>query len=598
MKRFISCLIYCIVFLMLPNNIRAVEKPNIIVIFSDDHGYADLSVQGVFDDVKTPNIDFLANHGRRCSAGYVTAPQCVPSRAGLLTGRSQNRFGVESNGEDLTGFNEQLTIAERLKQRGYATGMVGKWHLGAPGDIVTHGFDDVFYTDGRWSNFDTDGNDVKAGTTFPGRYHLEQNNEAALAFIQRHHDEPFFLYLAHRAPHVPLSAPKKYLDRFTEKMPKRRRLALAMLSCIDDGVGAIRQSLEQHGIEENTLIFFIGDNGAPLKIHKLDAPGGGPGWDGSLNDPFNGEKGMLTEGGIRVPFVVYWKGMLGHEDSIDDSEYHAPVSSLDVAATAASLAGIELDDSFDGVNLIPYLSGQRAGVPHNTLYWRWMTQAAVQSDGWKYLRSGPREYLFNLEQDPGEKNNLINEHPQVSTRLSSELEAWATELSPAGLKKEDAGKAVADFYDFYLEGKPAPKLPEFTAPSTAPIQGIIPRSASLKHNPPVLSVTPQDKNKVPFLVLNGLKLPSTFEVRMMLKNQNGGQAKVAWRRDGERDFDNASIVTTNVPKTNKFQEVKLQVATSTRVVHLRIVLPKGDSSIQHIEAYDSSGNLLIRKQFR
>lgn len=597
MKIFTTCLVCSLVFLLSSSSLSAAEKPNMIVIFTDDHGYADLSAQGILDDVKTPNIDFLANHGRRCTAGYVTAPQCVPSRAGLLTGRSQNRFGVESNGGDLDGFGQQMTIAERLKKQGYATGMVGKWHLGTPGQIPEHGFEDVFYSDGRWANFNVQGESVKPGSVFPGEYHLEQNNQAALAFLKRHHDEPFFLYLAHRAPHVPLSAPKKYLDRFSGEMPRRRQLALAMLSCIDDGVGAIRKSLADYGIEKKTLIFFIGDNGAPLKIHKYDAPGGGPGWDGSRNDPFNGEKGMLTEGGIRVPFVVYWKGMLGDTKSVEQSEYRPMVSSLDVAATIARLAGIELDDSFDGVNLIPYLSGQRAGVPHETLYWRWMTQAAIQQHGWKYLRGGDREYLFNLDQDPQEKQNLMTKHADVAAQLKNELVEWTTELSPPGLPVGNAGMAAEQFFDFYLDGKPAPKRPETSPKPEVQVAGLLARNATLKHDSPLLTVFPENKNRVPFVVLNDLKLPKVFELRVQLRNKNGGQVKIAWRREGESDFNDASIVATDVSTTMRFQEVKMQVGTSAQVIHIRIVLPQGVTELKRIEAFDPDGNLLIRRQF-
>nr|MBC8218145.1 sulfatase-like hydrolase/transferase [Planctomycetota bacterium] len=208
-------------------------RPNFIVVFTDDHGYADLSCQGVFDDVKTPNIDSLAEGGVRMTNGYVTAPQCVPSRAGLLTGRYQNRFGLESNGGDLAGFNTEQTIAERLKKAGYVTGMIGKWHLGRSDKITEHGFNDVFYKNSKrsgWANYDLEGNNVKGGAEKSGLYHLDACSAAARAFIKRRHKGPFFLYLAYRAPHVPLDATEKYLKRFPSEMPERRRKALAMLS--------------------------------------------------------------------------------------------------------------------------------------------------------------------------------------------------------------------------------------------------------------------------------------------------------------------------------------------------------------------------------
>ena len=430
---------------------RDAPPPNIIVIFSDDHGYADLGCQGVFEDVATPHIDALAAGGVRMTSGYVTSPQCTPSRAGLLSGKYQNRFGVESNGKPLHGFNTERTIAERLKTAGYATGMTGKWHLGEAGKITHHGFDHVYYRGGQWTNFDLEGNDVKPGTTGAKMYHLEANAAAAVAFINRYRKQPFFFYLAYRAPHVPLDATRKYLDRFPGEMPERRRQALAMISAMDDGVGLMMQALRKHDIEDKTLIFFIGDNGAPLKIHKHDAPGGGPGWDGSLNEPMNGEKGMLSEGGIRVPFVTYWKGTLPA-----GQVYDHPVISLDVCATAVAVAGLPEDPALDGVNLIPHLRGENQAPPHETLYWRWIAQSAVREGKWKYLRGGDREYLFDLNTDKEEEINLLADHPDVVEKLKAKLGNWSKELQPPGLAAGAMSTAATAYFDFYLDGKPAP----------------------------------------------------------------------------------------------------------------------------------------------
>lgn len=436
----------------------AAAGPNIIVVFTDDHGYADLSCQGIFDDVKTPHIDSLARNGVRMTSGYVTAPQCVPSRGGLLTGRYQNRFGLESNGRDLAGFDAELTIAERLKKAGYATGMIGKWHLGPGNEIVRHGFDDVFHKNSNqagWVNYDVQGNDVEGGPDKSGLYHLDACSGAARAFIKRHHKEPFFLYLAYRAPHVPLDATAKYLGRFPDPMPERRRRALAMLSAVDDGVGGILQSLREYGIEQNTLIFFIGDNGAPLKIHKLDAPGIGAGWDGSLNDPLNGEKGTVIEGGNRVPFIVSWKGTIP-----PGQVYDQPVISLDVAATAVELAGLGKDARLDGVNIVPYLRREKSGAPHEALYWRWVGQAAIRQGKWKYIQGGSRRYLFDLEKDIGEKKNVIAKYPEIAGRLAQRLSEWSEELTPPGLSEAPA-RAGSAYFDHYLDGKKAshPKFP-------------------------------------------------------------------------------------------------------------------------------------------
>ena len=436
------------------------RKPNVIVVYTDDHGYSDLGCQGVFEDVKTPNMDALAAGGVRMTNGYCTAPQCVPSRGGLISGQYQTKWGLESNpqGRDPTvmkRFSQLDTIPERLQRAGYVTGMAGKWHLGPnkADAIARHGFDKVFFkhsnAPGNW-NMNLDGLDIDVQTQKGGGYHIDLISDFACSFIDRFQDKPFFFYLACRAPHVPLDAPKKYLDRFPGKMPERRRKALAMISSIDDGVGKIVSTLRKHKLEEETLIFVISDNGAPLKIHKLDAPGGGPGWDGSLNDPMNGEKGMLTEGGIRVPFLVSWKGKIP-----GGQVYSQPVITLDVGATACSLAGVPNDKQLDGVNLIPYLTGQKTEAPHDKLYWRWLGQSAIRKGKWKYLRGDSREYLFDMETDPGETNNLLETSPKLASSLHAELEAWAAMQSPPeiwALRSDGMSRQAAKYFDWYLDG--------------------------------------------------------------------------------------------------------------------------------------------------
>jgi len=430
------------------------QRPNVVVVFTDDHGYADLSCQDVLPDVRTPHIDALAADGVRMTNGYVTAPQCVPSRGGLMTGRYQNSFGLESNTQGqqkdgLKGFNEATTIAERLKRAGYATGMAGKWHLGAAGEIPSHGFDKVFYKNSNrngLANFDLEGNDVPLGPEQTGMYHIDACSAAATAFIKRHKEQPFFFYLAYRAPHVPLDATEKYLSRFPGEMPERRRQALAMLSAVDDGVGQIVETLKRHQLEEKTLTFFISDNGAPLKIHKLDAPGGGPGWDGSLNDPLNGEKGMLSEGGIRTPFVVQWKGTIPA-----GTEFHHPVISLDVAATANAVAGLPRDPQLDGVNLVPYLKDEIQEPPHDVLYWRWNGQAAIRKGNWKYVSIGDREWLFDLDRDIGETNSLLDENKPIASELRSRWNRWSQTLKPPGHAVPGSTTAHG-YFDWYLDG--------------------------------------------------------------------------------------------------------------------------------------------------
>jgi len=428
-------------------------KPNLIVIYTDDHGYADLGIQGIHADLKTPHIDALARSGVLAKHGYSTAPQCVPSRAGLMVGKFQSRFGVEANGGTLEGFDRETTFATRLQRAGYTTAQFGKWHLGPTSEITRHGFKHVFSQNAGQpfsANITLDGQDRPMGNLPPEMYHVDACSRAAAAIIERSKASPFFLYVAYRAPHVPLDAPKKYLDRFPGEMPQRRRQALAMLSAVDDGVGLLTATLKKHGLTENTLIFLIGDNGAPLKITKADLPGGGPGWDGSLNTPLNGEKGMLAEGGMHTPFVVAWPGTIPAGQT-----YLHPVSALDVAATACAMANIPTQPGdLDGVNLLPHLTGKITTRPHDALYWRWVAQAAIREGNWKLLRGGDREYLYDLGTDLEEKHNLAAKHPDIAARLRAKLTTWSNGLKPPGLTTGSMAVAWQNYYDFYLDGKP------------------------------------------------------------------------------------------------------------------------------------------------
>ena len=454
------------------------QKPNIIVIFTDDHGYADLGVHDQVDDIKTPHIDEMARNGVRMTAGYITAPQCTPSRAGLLTGKYQQRFGLDENGTIPLPLNEVL-IPARLKEADYTTGMTGKWHLEPnhiekiwikehmpelsgkkikPSDIPfseklpympsERGFDDCFKGEmiRYWVNYDLNGNSIEKQHIIDRRFRLDVQTEAALTFIDRNHDKPFFFYLSYFGPHVPLEATKKYLDRFPEKMPERRRYALAMLSAIDDGVGAVRSSLEKYGILDNTIIFFIGDNGAPLKINKEDLPISfkGGAWDGSLNDPYIGEKGMLSEGGIRVPYIISWPDKLPK-----GKIYNRPVSSLDVAATSIAVAGLKKSPDLDGVNLVPYLSGEKSGDPHKALYWRFWSQGAILEGNMKYLKAGEREFLFDVSSDKHETENLIYQYPNKAEKMKKKLEKWANKLHVPGLK--DKQRRELKWFNHYFE---------------------------------------------------------------------------------------------------------------------------------------------------
>jgi arylsulfatase A-like enzyme len=457
-------------------------KPNIIVIFTDDHGYADLGVQGQVSDIRTPHIDALANQGARMSAGYVTSPQCSPSRAGLITGRYQQRFGIDTI-PDVPLPLEEVTIAERLKKAGYVSGIVGKWHLdpnrtsvrwarqhlpsaektkagvNIPREMVrqysalAQGFDDCFQGEmlDYFATYDLDAKslDPRGAELKLSGFRLDIQTDAALAFLKRHHDKPFFLYLAYYGPHVPLEAPEKYLARFPGPMPERRRYALAMLSAIDDGVGRITAALRDYGVDDNTLIVFTADNGAPLKMTKADEKPlnlSSPGWDGSLNDPWVGEKGMLAEGGIRVPFVMRWpRGIPAGQT------YAHAVSTLDIAATAVAVAGLPADARLDGVNLIPHLNSGGKSPAHEYLYWRFWNQAAVRNSRWKYLQAGnAANYLFDLSSDAHEKKNLIAEHPEVARELAAKLAGWTAQLQPPGNPNRKLNDQESSWYRFYF----------------------------------------------------------------------------------------------------------------------------------------------------
>ncbi len=567
--------------------VAAPDQPNLILVFSDDHGWADIGSQGVQKDIRTPHLDALAAGGVRATSGYVTAPQCVPSRAGLLAGRYQNRFGVESNGEKLDGFDAQQTLAARLKKAGYATGLSGKWHLGPLDEIPRHGFDEVYADQGgggAWANVDLEGNRTGGGAVKGGLYHLDANAAAACAFIRRHKGEPFFFYLAYRAPHTPLDAPERYTSRFPGPMPERRRQALAMISAMDDGVGRVLQTLREHGLEEKTLLFFIGDNGAPLKIHKEDKPlhADPGGWDGSLNAPMNGEKGMLSEGGIRVPWLAYWKGTIP-----PGQVYTHPVISLDVAATAVALAGLPTDPVLDGVNLIPFFTGRKEGAPHEILFWRWIAQSAVREGKWKLLVGGPREYLFDLDADPEEKRNLLAQHPEVARRLRARLEAWGGGLQPPGIGVKPMAKVWEAYYDHYLDGKPAP-APE--GPGSRGAADWVPRNATAEVKEGALHVTSGEGVKQgPFLACAPLLIPGPAKATVSIRSEKGGPVGIAWRMEGQKDFAAGQTAATEVPASADWTEAAIDVPAQGTIIHVRLMLPGGHSALRRIRLSGAGG---------
>ena len=425
----------------------------------------------------------------------------------------------------------------------------------------------------------------------PEMYHVDGCSRAAASLIERYKEEPFFLYVAYRAPHVPLDAPPKYLSRFPGKMPERRRQALAMLSAVDDGVGLITSVLAKHGLSEKTLIFYIGDNGAPLKIHKRDAPGGGPGWDGSLNDPLNGEKGMLSEGGIHVPFVVSWPGTIPV-----GQVYDHPISALDVAATAAELARLEtLPADLDGVNLIPHLTGKKTTPPHEVLTWRWIAQSAIREGNWKLLRGGEREYLYDLKADLEEKHNLAAKHPEIATRLRTRLSTWANELDPPGLASGEMSKAATGYFDFYLDGKPASqsrvKLTETPRPTTGTKLAWQLRNGELKRTPDGIQIShvKRGKRKTPFLTRNGLNLAGPVTAKVVLKTTGKGEISFAWRTSQEKKFTRGHRMNVVRNLSTDWQTLTATLPGESKVIHVRLQVPDGTTTIKSIELKPTSG---------
>lgn len=401
-------------------------KPNIILIVADDLGYADLGVQGC-KDIPTPNIDSIAAAGVRFTSGYVTCPVCSPTRAGLMTGRYQERFGHEFNpgpramadadfGLPLT----EVTIANRLKSLGYATGMFGKWHLGYKPELnpIKRGFDEFFgFLGGAHSYVNSGGaNPILRGTApvDESSYLTEAFTREAVSFIERHPKEPFFVYLPFNAVHAPLEAIEKYLARFGSITNAKRRTFAAMLSALDDGVGRVLAKLRELKIEESTLIFFISDNGGPTQQTS------------SRNDPLRGYKGQVWEGGIRIPFLIQWKGQLR-----SGRVYNQPAISLDVLPTAVAAAGGKTDAKLDGVNLLPFLSGENKTAPHGRLYWRFGDQSAIRAGDWKMVKMAGSPALFNLAEDIPEKNDLASKQPEKLKELQAAWDSWNEQMTKA-----------------------------------------------------------------------------------------------------------------------------------------------------------------------
>jgi len=436
--------------------------PNIIWIVADDLGVGETSVQHPATDVPTPQIDSIAENGVRFTNGYVTAPFCAASRAGLVTGRYQTRFGFEFNPIGPTNEDpgiglpvSEKTLADRLRdEAGYATMAVGKWHLGgnAHHTPLRRGFDEFFgflheghyyrpapYADmttwlrrktlpgggqGRWTSadgrliytthagrnepdYDADNPVLRNGQPIDEYDNLtDAFTREATAFIDRCGTErPFFLYLAYNAVHSPMQAEARYLEAHADIPDVQRRIFAALLCQLDDGVGEVLETVKKQGLERRTLIAFLSDNGGPTK--ELT----------SRNTPFRGEKGELFEGGIRVPFFMQFPGVIEA-----GTVYDPAIISLDLFPTALALAGLPINPKLDGVPLLPYLAGEITTPPHDELFWRVGTRGALRHGDWKLVRepgqkvAGPWQ-LYNLATDPGESTDLAATRPEILADL-------------------------------------------------------------------------------------------------------------------------------------------------------------------------------------
>ena len=414
------------------------RKPNIVVIIADDLGYGELSVQGC-KDIPTPNVDSIAKKGIRFTNGYVSCPVCSPTRAGLNTGRYQQRFGHEFNpgmpGNAVESFGLPLSetfLAARLKAGGYTTGCVGKWHLGYTKGYMPldRGYDEFFGFLGGAHGYigegAGEGNHMMRGNDpiDEKEYLTDAFGRESVAFIEKHKDKPFFLYLAFNAVHSPLQAIDKYLKRFPDIKDQKRRTFAAMQSAMDDAIGKVLDTVRKNNLEENTIIFFVSDNGGPTASTT------------SKNDPLRGFKGEVYEGGIRTPSMVQWPGHIPA-----GKVYEKPVISLDIAPTALAVAGIKADDAkFDGVDLMPFLKGG-SGVPHDVLYWRFGPQHAIRKGDWKLLL-GPNgdTGLYNLADDIAETKDLSADKPEKVKELNDLYEKWNSELVPALWHKQPGAK--------------------------------------------------------------------------------------------------------------------------------------------------------------
>ncbi|MEX0288848.1 MAG: sulfatase [Flavobacteriaceae bacterium] len=443
----------------------AQEQPNIILLFADDAGYADFGFHGS-TVMKTPNLDQLAAQGVRFSQAYVTHPTCGPSRAGLITGKSQYRFGYEENnvptfmsavsavdGPEMGLPVEEVTMADYLKKLGYATAVFGKWHLGGADRFhpTRRGFDEFYgFRGGARSYFEyTEAPKEPLNKMERGFGIFEEHQgyltdvlaEEANKFIEKNAKakKPFFAFLSFNAVHTPMDATPEDLAQFPD-LEGKRKIVAAMTLALDRAAGTVLDKLKELGLDENTIVVFTNDNGGPTDANA------------SSNLPLSGIKATHLEGGLRVPFLMKWPGKLKA-----GTYYNYPISTFDLLPTFYKAAGGKLDDltDIDGVDLVPYVNGIKKERPHETLFWKRDARAVMRKGDWKLLRFPDRPAeLFYLPDDEKEQNNLASQHPERYREMYKELFAWETTLErPRWLLKKVYEKRDVERTDQFWQKK-------------------------------------------------------------------------------------------------------------------------------------------------
>jgi arylsulfatase A-like enzyme len=423
----LACLLALCLGLLSSTQARAADsKPNFIVFLADDLGWGELGCQGFTKEVPTPNIDSIAQHGIRFTDGYIAATYCSPSRAGLMTGRYPTRFGHEFNGGG-PNFGLPLTettVANHMKDLGYATCAIGKWHLGdQPNNEPTkRGYDEYmgclanpgsYFEPRQWRD------SLNKVTPGKGFYTTDAFADRGVDWIERNKSHPFFLYMPFNGVHAPLEATPKYLERFPNIADKKRKTFCAMLSAVDDAVGKVMAKLRDAGLEKNTLVIFLSDNGGPTASTT------------SSNGPLRGFKMTTNEGGTRVPFMMQWPDQLPAGKTYDQ-----PVMNLDVLPTLVVAGGGKVDPAWklDGVDIMPFLKEPTKPTAHTVMYWKYGPQWAIIEGEWKLVVSrvdGDKPRLIHLSADLSEANDRLTSDPDKVTELTAKWKAWDKEQKPA-----------------------------------------------------------------------------------------------------------------------------------------------------------------------